>query len=73
MEDFLKLQKNRENSLNSWSKNIDDTDEKNFDLSVENPNAPKIQKLRSPKELLEEMEKTDQHINNLLNNLKELL
>ena len=59
MADFISLQKTREESEQSWIVEIADVDDSNYDLSVKNPNTPEEAPLRSPQEILTEIEELD--------------
>ncbi len=73
LAEFVKLQKKKENSDNSWSVDFKDVDMSTFDLSVKNPNAPEAPQLRHPQEILVEMKSLDEETKNILNSIKELL
>ncbi|CAC9454684.1 Type I restriction-modification system, DNA-methyltransferase subunit M (EC 2.1.1.72) [uncultured Gammaproteobacteria bacterium] len=73
LADFATLQKTYAISENSWSINIKDIDQATFDLSVKNPNTPKEAPLRSPQEILAEMEALDVETKNILASIKKLL
>jgi type I restriction enzyme M protein len=73
MLDFKTLQKSKKDSLNSWSINISDIDESTYDLSVKNPFTPDEDELRTPKQILEEMENLDKKTNEILASIKELV
>ncbi|RXJ77888.1 type I restriction endonuclease subunit M [Arcobacter sp. F155] len=73
MEEFISLQKDFQDSENSWSININDIDESTYDLSVDNPNKEDEVKLRTPKEIFEEMETLDGETNKLIASIKELV
>ena len=45
----------------------------NYDLSVKNPNTPEEAALRSPQEILAEMEALDAETNSILASLKEII
>jgi type I restriction enzyme M protein len=45
----------------------------NYDLSVKNPNKPEATALRSPEEILAEMQLLDEETNDILSTLKELI
>lgn len=62
LAEFVKLQKTKADSENSWSIKVSDLDEKTFDLSVRNPKGKDEVELRAPKEILEEMCKLDKEI-----------
>lgn len=53
--DFIKLQKTKANSDNSWTINVSDINTATYDLSVKNPNIKKIVNLREPKEIINEI------------------
>jgi type I restriction enzyme M protein len=73
MEDFKTLQKDKKDSLNSWSLNISDIDETTYDLSVKNPFTPQEAELRTPKKILEDMVNLDKETNEILASIKELV
>ena len=73
LAEFIKLQKTQDESEQSWNINIADVDETTFDLSVKNPNSPEDAPLRSPQEILEEMESIDIDTKNILISIKELV
>ena len=70
LADFVKLQKTKADSENSWSVDIKDVDQKTFDLSVKNPNKGEEVALREPKEILVEMKKLDKESERILENIK---
>lgn len=59
LAEFVRLQKTKADSDNSWSVDIVDVDKETFDLTVKNPNKGGEVTLRDPKEILEEMKKLD--------------
>jgi type I restriction enzyme M protein len=59
LSEFVKLQKAKADSENSWSVDIKNIGQTSFDLSVKNPNKNGETKLREPKEILEEMRRLD--------------
>jgi len=69
LEEFVNLQKTKADSENSWSVEIKDIDPKTFDLSVKNPNKNHEQKLRNPKEILEEIKNLDRENDVILNSI----
>ncbi len=73
LADFLKLQKTKAESENSWSVNIADIDQATYDLSVKNPNAPEEAPLREPKDILIEMAELDKQSAEILNTIKDML
>jgi len=73
MEEFVELQKSKPESGQSWNLKVADIDEKTFDLSVKNPNTPEEAPLRSPDDILAEMERLDKETASLLTSIKELV
>ncbi len=70
MQDFINLQQTKPETENSWGINIADVQTHNYDLSVKNPNTPEEAALRSPQEILAEMETLDAETNLIMENLK---
>jgi type I restriction enzyme M protein len=73
MASFVKLQKTKPESEQSWNVKIADIDEATYDLSVKNPNTPEEAPLRAPSEILTEMESLDAETNSILQSIKELI
>ncbi len=73
LADFIKLQKTKGNSENSWTTNIKDIDQNSFDLSAKNPNKKEEAALRSPQEILEEMKALDEESAEILHSILELI
>ena len=73
LADFVKLQKTKANSENSWTVNVKDIDQTTFDLSVKNPNKKEEAALREPQEILEEMKVLDEESAEILNSILELI
>ncbi|MBN1338097.1 MAG: N-6 DNA methylase [Bacteroidales bacterium] len=73
MAEFIELQKTKPENERFWSLNIEDIDTATYDLSVKNPNAPDEAPLRSPQEILAEMESLDKETNEILKSIKELI
>lgn len=73
LAEFLKLQKTRADSENSWSINIADVDKTTFDLSVKNPHRKDETALRDPEEILEEMKELDKESAEMLKALRALV
>jgi type I restriction enzyme M protein len=59
LEEFVKLQKTKANSENSWSVDVSGIDKETFDLSVKNPNKGGEAVLRDAKDILKEMKRLD--------------
>ena len=73
MAEFVKFQEKKTESENSWTVKVSDLNTDTFDLSVKNPNAPEEAPLRSPQEILTEMEVLDSETKEILTSIKELL
>ena len=73
LEDFVKLQKTKADSPKSWTIDVKDIDSKTCDLSVRNPNTPEEAPLRSPAEIIAEIERLDAESAAILKKIKELL
>ncbi len=73
LAEFMKLQKTKANSDNSWSVDVCTIDQETFDLSVKNPNKKDETVLREPKKILKEMEKLDGESASILKNLTMLV
>jgi type I restriction enzyme M protein len=73
MAEFIELQKTKPESEQSWNLKVASIDDKTFDLSVKNPNTPEEAPLRSPEEILAEMQLLDTETNQLLNSIKTIL
>jgi type I restriction enzyme M protein len=52
---------------------MEDVKTHNYDLGVKNPNTPGEPALRSPIEIVEEMQSLDEETNNILLTIKELI
>ncbi|MEE6188048.1 N-6 DNA methylase [Niabella digestorum] len=65
MQEFIQLQKEKTISEKSWIIDIADIDMSTYDLSVKNPNKKEEVKLRSPQEILAEMEMLDKEAENV--------
>lgn len=73
LADFVKLQKAKGESENSWTVKVKDIDQSTFDLSVKNPNKKEEAALRQPKEILEEMKSLDKESAEILNSILKLI
>jgi len=73
LAEFVKLQKTKADSLNSWNVNIKDVNVDNYDLSVKNPNKKEEAALREPQEILKEIAELDKESADILKSIKELL
>lgn len=73
MVEFLKFQAERVENTKCWILKFSDIDKETYDLSVKNPNLPEEAPLRTPKEIIEEMEKLDAETNSIINSIKALI
>lgn len=73
LADFVKLQKTKADSENSWTIDIEDIDPETFDLSVKNPNKNQEAVLREPEEILEEMREVNKSSDAILSGIKKLI
>lgn len=73
LADFVKLQKTKADSANSWSINMKDVDTTSYDLSVKNPNRKDEVKLREPQEIIDEIGELDAAGAEILNDIKKLI
>ncbi|HMQ87041.1 MAG TPA: N-6 DNA methylase [Flavilitoribacter sp.] len=73
LAEFTDLQKNKPETERSWNLKTADINPDTFDLGVKNPNTPEETPLRSPQEILAEMERLDAETNEILLGLKELI
>lgn len=73
LADFLKLQKTKADSDNSWSVDVADVDKTTFDLSVKNPNRNDDVQHRTPQVIIKEIAKLDAESAAILKNIQALL
>ena len=73
LAEFKKLIKTQEDTEKSWVIDASDIDSDTYDLSVKNPNTPEEAPLRTPDEILAEMEQLDTETKNIMSSIKELL
>jgi type I restriction enzyme M protein len=73
LADFIKLQKTKKDSDNSWTVDISDIDTDTYDLTVRNPNAAGPAELGTPQDILEEIKTLDVRASELLAELSEML
>lgn len=69
LAEFIKLQKNKAESENSWSINVKEINQTTFDLSVKNPNKKDEATLRNPEEILKEIDSLDKESADILNSI----
>lgn len=73
LADFVKLQKSKTDSENSWTVNMADVDPASFDLSVKNPHKQADSALRDPQTILDEMKSLDEESVKILKKIKGVL
>lgn len=73
LKEFLEFQKTKAETERSWIFPISEINEETYDLSVKNPNAPEEPPLRSPEEILDDMNLLDDKTQNILQTIMELL
>lgn len=73
MAEFIDLQKTKAESEKSWIVSMADVNTDTYDLSVKNPNTPEEPPLRSPQEIVVEMETLDNQTKDILGNIKDLI
>jgi len=71
LAEFVKLQKTKADSENSWSVNVAGVDKATFDLSVKNPHKKDEILLREPKEILASIKNLGKESENILENILE--
>jgi len=70
---FLKFQKTKTDSENSWSLNIVDVNTATYDLSVKNPHKKEETALREPSDIIDQMVDLDKESEKIFNHIRELL
>ena len=73
LEEFIEYQKSYKNSDQSWSVDISTINDKNWDLSVKNPNQSGEIIHRLPLDIIAEIEELDSENQIILNRIKSLL
>ncbi|OHD62391.1 MAG: type I restriction endonuclease subunit M [Spirochaetes bacterium GWF1_41_5] len=73
LKEFVKLQSTNKNGEKSWVVNINNIDQESFDLSVKNPNTPEEAPLRSPEEIIDEIEKLDDQSRKILEGIRGMI
>ena len=73
LAEFVKLQKTFADSEQSWTVDAKDVDAESFDLSVKNPNAPEADPLRSPEDILDEIQALDAEAAEVLAGIRGML
>ncbi|MAX70796.1 MAG: type I restriction endonuclease subunit M [Flavobacteriaceae bacterium] len=76
MEEFVTLsavEGSQKETEKSWTISVSEVLEDTLDLSPKNPNTPEEAPLRSPEEILEEIQTLDEETSSILNQIKELI
>lgn len=73
LADFVKLQKKKADSENSWSVKVASRASATFDLSVKNPHKKDEAALRSPAEILDEIKLLDEEAAKILKTIRGLV
>ena len=73
LAEFVKLQKKKTESENSWTVDMKNVDPTTYDLSVKNPNKKEEAALRSPQEIIEEMKKLDKESAEIISEIRRLM
>jgi type I restriction enzyme M protein len=73
LADFVRLQKIKADSENSWSVNVADVDKTTYDLSVKNPHKKNETTLHDPQEILDAIRLLDEESAEILNRVRELI
>ncbi len=73
LAEFVRLQKSKADSENSWSVDIAHVDKTTYDLSVKNPHKKDEAALRDPKEILDEMKELDKESTDILKVIRALV
>lgn len=73
MAEFVALQQTKPETERSWNLSVADLNTSTYDLSVKNPNTPEKAPLRTPQEILAEMQELDAETNDILQTIKELI
>jgi len=73
LAEFVTLQPKQKDSENSWTVRVADLDPNTLDLSVKNPNRKDEIELRSPIDIIAEMQEIDNLNNSLLDEIKAML
>ena len=73
LAEFIKLQKTKADSPNSWSVNAADVDTPTYDLSVKNPRKKDETAPREPGKILDEMKALDEEAAGIIKKIKGIL
>ena len=73
LAEFVELQRTFADSEKSWTVDVRDIDTSGYDLSVKNPNTPEDEPLRSPEEILDEIDALDAETSAVLTAIRGML
>ncbi len=73
LAEFVKLQKSKADSENSWTVDVKGVDQTTFDLSVKNPHRKDETVLRAPTVILDEMKMLDEESAKILKSIEKML
>ena len=73
LKDFINLAETQKQSDNSWSIDIDKINTKSLELSVQNPNITKEIDIRTPEQIISEIEEMDSKSLEVIKKIKELI
>ncbi len=73
LAEFVELQTTFADSEQSWTVDVGDVDPVNFDLPVKNPNVPEDNPVRSPEEILTQIEALDAEAAEVLARIREMV
>ncbi|MCC8360591.1 class I SAM-dependent DNA methyltransferase [Salinimicrobium sediminilitoris] len=73
LEEFVKLEKEKPETEQSWNVSVNEINSQTVDLSVKNANTPEEAPLRNPEEILAEMERLNAETSSILKTVKELI
>ncbi len=73
LKEFVELQAGFADSDKSWSVEIEEIDQANFDLSVKNPSKKEEALLRDPQKIMEEITALDAESAEILTGIREMV
>lgn len=73
LAEFVKLQKTKADSENSWTVKISDINTETWDLSAKNPNKKEEAGLRDPKDILSDMKSLDKELADIMKKIEEIV
>lgn len=73
LAEFVQLQKTQADSPNSWTLQLKDVDPNTLDLSAKNPHTPEEAPLRTPSQIIKDIQKLDEESAEILKSIEDLL